>query len=67
MALATPAAEAYQATSAVSTPTHPPTMTSPSPAAWPAKNPRNSRISVTSKVRNTRNTARLTAMLHSSM
>src|SRR5438105_3174686 len=65
--LTTPAADAYQATSAVTRPTQPPRATRPVPSAWPANLPRKRRISVISSVRNTRKTATLTRLLQKSM
>src|SRR6202035_405828 len=62
--LVTPAAEAYQATSAVSTPMYPPSFTVP---VMEEKLPMNRMISVISRVRNTPKTALLIFVLHSSM
>src|SRR5215469_11284922 len=64
MPLNTPAAEVYQATSAVRTPTYPPNLMVPELSA---KLPANRMISVSSRVRNTPNTAAFTAALHISM
>src|SRR5712692_11396306 len=67
MLFATTAADAYQATIAVTTPIQPPSPTSPAPALLPLKKPMNRRISVTSRVRKTRNTATLMRVLQKSM
>ena len=64
MPLSTPAAEVYQATSAVSTPTYPPILMV---VVLRAKFPANRMISVASRVRNTANTAVLVARLLISM
>jgi hypothetical protein len=62
--LTTPAAEVYQATTAVMTPITPPAFTITS--VWLRK-PIARTISVTSSVKNTRNTATFTRVLHSAM
>src|SRR5206468_2731986 len=64
MPLMTPAADAYQAVTAVSTPIHPPSFTM---LVLDAKLPMNSTISVISNVRKTPKTAAFTCVLHSSM
>src|SRR5579884_2478419 len=68
MLFATPAADAYHATAAVTTPHQPPAC---SHQVWPlcesTKKPITSTISVISSVRNTRNTAVDTRRLFSSM
>src|SRR5437763_7989583 len=67
--LMTPAAEAYQATAAVATPTQPPRWIQPLSArpCAASKLPMTSRISVASSVRKTRKTATLTCVDQSSM
>src|SRR5437870_5156000 len=64
MPLMTPAADAYQATTAVMIPIHPPSLMMPVELL---KNPIHRMTSVASRVRNTPNTATFTAMLHRSM
>src|SRR3954451_17626298 len=64
MPLMTPADDAYQAATAVSTPTYPPNLMMP---VLFAKLPMHRMISVTSSVRKTPKTAMLTCVLHSSM
>ena len=60
----TPAAEAYQAQAAVTMPAMPPAFTM---SVWLEKFPMARRMKVTSRVRKTTNTARLTNRLHRSM
>ena len=64
MPLMTPAAEAYQAHAAVTTPAMPPAFTM---LVLLEKLPMARRINVTSRVRKTANTALLTNRLHRSM
>src|SRR5215468_5027870 len=64
MVLTTMAAEAYQATIAVTTPTMPPILMT---LVLLAKKPMNRTISVASRVRNTANIAQFNSVLHSSM
>ena len=64
MVLTTMAAEAYQATTAVTTPTMPPILMT---LVLLAKKPMNRTTSVASRVRKTANIAQFNSVLHSSM
>jgi len=68
MPFRTPAAEAYQATAAVTMPAQPPACVSHALPPWASvKNPAVSRHSVICNVRKTRKTAMVTFMLEISM